>query len=214
MRPIDATVPPDPEVIRYMAREILARPDYRLKPLSDDDFALLRSLWNALKRIFGPLFRLFETLYDISPLLAFGYVVALLLIAAALIWHIIYTFRTALRGRAESHRYVGDADRGFDPAELEDRARRAAERQDYITAVRYLFQACLVRLEQAERRALRKGATNHEYLRRFQGAPAYEPLRRFVDIIDCKWYGQGRCELSDFDECRRAHAEILLQQGA
>jgi biopolymer transport protein ExbB/TolQ len=157
--------------------------------------------------------RLFDTLYAVSPLVAFAYVVALVVILVVLLWHIIYTFRAALRGRVEDRRYGGHQGRELQPAELEDRARHAAERQDYIAAVRYLFQACLLRLEQAEKRTLRKGATNHEYLRRFQGTPAYEPLHRFVDIIDCKWYGGGRCELSDFDECRRAHAEILLRQG-
>lgn len=214
MRSADATVSPSADVIRQTARDILARPDYRLKPLGSDDLAWLRWLWNVLKAVLAPLGRLFHTLWDVSPVLAIAYVVALVVVLVVLLWHIVYSFRVALHGRLDDRGYTGAEHRVVDPEELEARARQAAQRQDYITAVRWLFQACLLRLEPADRRALRRGATNHEYLRRFRGTAAYEPLRRFVVVIDFKWYGQGRCERADFDECQRAHAEILLQQGA
>jgi hypothetical protein len=214
MLAVEAPDAPSAEMIRDTAREILARPDYQLKPLGDADFALLRSIWDTLKWLLSPFSGLFDRLYAISPILAFAYVLTMVLVLVGLVWHIVYTFRVALRSRQEVRGYSGEAGRGLEPGELESHARLAAERQDYISAVRYLFQACLLRLEQRQRHPLRKSATNREYLRRFAGTPAYEPLLCFVDIIDSKWYGQGRCEMSDFEICRRAHAEILLGEGA
>lgn len=209
-----ATSSPDAETIRATTREILARPEYRLKAPRSGDLAWLQRMWEWIVAILRPFFNLFNALWAVSPVLAIAFFVVLVVTLVALLWHIVYTFRVALRERLDPGRYTAAASRPPDPADLEVRARQAAERQDYITAVRLLFLACLLRLEPAERRVLRKGATNHEYLRRFRNTPAYEPLGRFVDVIDFKWYGQGLCELADFDACRQAHAAILALRRA
>jgi len=91
---------------------------------------------------------------------------------------------------------------------LERQAAEAVSRGDFITAVRLLFAACLLRLELAEKRPFLAGTTNREHLRRHRDSPVFEPLRLFVEIIDTRWYGRGICGLEDFEACRAAHARI------
>ena len=70
--------------------------------------------------------------------------------------------------------------------------------------------ACLARLEQAEEKPFRPGATNREHLNRYRATPLYEWLARLVTIIDLKWYGSEPCLASDFAECRDAYERITL----
>ena len=94
------------------------------------------------------------------------------------------------------------------PETWERRAQEAFMNQEYIAAVRYLFRACLLRLERANKHRIRRGATNREYLRRYRETAAFEPLSRFVEVIDTKWYGGGSCVLEDYQDCAQAHSTI------
>ena len=94
------------------------------------------------------------------------------------------------------------------PKFLEQRSIEAAGTGDYILAIRLLFRAGVLRIEQAQKHALRRGVTNREILTRYQNTPIAEPLGLFVDMIDRKWYGDDVCIEMDYRNCTDAHATI------
>jgi len=126
----------------------------------------------------------------------------------AILAHLFYTFKAVLSQRTTT---VGSARlerKEQDPRVLERDAGEAAARGDYITAVRLLFRASLLRLEQQMNRKARPGLTNREWLRRYQHSTVHGALRLFVDTIDVKWYGGGSCSAADYEGCMQAHAVI------
>ena len=197
------TAMPDPETIRRTAQEVVYRPEFQIRPTHDSRF-----VWDLVWRILRPILRFFSRLWDISPVLAWAVVIGLSALAIALLVHIVYAFRTALVRRT----HLGDAlrqdSRKIDPIELERQAEDAAVREDFITAVRLLFRAALLRIAQTEKRELRPGTTNREYLRRYAQSKYAGSLQQFVDVIDAKWYGLGLCSAGDYQSCRRAHTAI------
>jgi hypothetical protein len=71
-----------------------------------------------------------------------------------------------------------------------------------------LFHACLLRLEQAEKRVFRAGTTSREHLRGHRDSPVFEPLKVFVETIETRWYGLGECGRQDYEACLAAHTQI------
>lgn len=206
---------PPPEVIRQTASEIVGRPAYELESVGPDVTSVFGSIFRFLGRILSPIGRLFEGLIDINPLFGWAVIIVLLLIAIALIVHIVLMFARAVRVRRRRFEGVLAAERAAEslPETWELRAREAFSQRDYIRAIRYLFRAGLLRLEAAQERSYRHGATNREYLRRFRDTPAGEPMRLFVDVIDCKWYGGESCLAEDYRQCADAHARICRVAG-
>jgi hypothetical protein len=200
---------PPPETIRQTAAEIVSRPEYELDRVGPDFGPLLERIGELLRRILRPAGRALGALFDISPVLGWTVSIALALLAVALIAHIVYTFVRAMRSRrlgAPTFTAVDELE--TQPQGWERRAREALERSDYIGAVRCLFRACLLRLELAHQRTLRRGATNREYLHRFRDTAAHDPMALFVETIDMKWYGGGACTEGDYRACSEAHAQI------
>ena len=92
--------------------------------------------------------------------------------------------------------------------EWERLADDAAERGEWIAAVRHLFRACLARLEERERRPFRRGTTNRGHLRRYRNAAFCEALEVLVLTIERKWYGDEACDAQDYAACRQAHSQV------
>lgn len=206
---VTATLP-DAETIRRTATEVIQRPDYLLEPESRVDELLLSLVRRAIDLFmwaFQWLFRLVEGLPEWLQWIIIG---GLILILIAIGAHFIYTVWSLLAS-AKRRRGVTVTLPAvvLDPANLERQSAEAAVRGDCSLAVRLLFRACLLRLEQAESRKLRGGTTNREVLRRHRHAPVYEPMKVFVEIIETKWYGMGECSSADYETCRLAHAELL-----
>jgi len=195
---------PSPEVIRQTASEVIQRPDYVFEPGADLSFIV-----RFIESVVRALMRMFERMYDISPFLAWFVVVFLFLTALGLFVHVIYTLRAALQGHRRS---VGIGETGEEGAEeperWEEKARAAAAAGDYIGAVRCLLRAGLLCLESARKRTVRRGQTNREYLRGFRETPAFEPLRRLVEVVDYKWYAGADCSPQDYEGGAQAYAEI------
>lgn len=208
-----AAAAPEPPTIRRTAQEIVQRPEYQLEPGEDHGLTLLGWLLDLFWWLMTPIRALFEALHAIWPPLAWLIIILLLVILVALVAHIVYTFKQALARRVPGRLDVGRDGAPPDPAALERQAREAASAGDYIGAVRLLFRASLVRLQQAERRPLRRGTTNRELLRRYQSSPIVEALRLFVEMIDRKWYGHETCTPTDYEECARAHEHIRRTAG-
>lgn len=199
---------PSPEAIRQTATEVLQRPDYVLQPGADLSFIVrfLQSLISALQRAF-------DSLYQVSPALAFATFIILSLVGLLLVVHVIYTLRTVLAG---PRRIAGATGMGEETVELpaawEQTARQSATQGDYLGAIRCLLRASLLHLEAARKKPLQRGQTNREYLRRFRSTPAFEPLRCLVEVVDLKWYGGAPCSKDDYDAGAQAYAQ--LQEAA
>ena len=206
---------PPPETIQKTAQEVLARPYYKLEVSPYEyDFSLLKPIVRFIGTILRPFQYAFAALRAISPVLAWIFIIVLCLLLAGLIAHIIYSFKVALAKR--KHRgglAAAQKEMADEPAEWEKKAGESAASGDYISALRYLFRACLLRLERAHKRPLRRGATNREYLGFFRKSSAYGPLSFFVEMIDYKWYGGDSCTLENYQEGKNAHLQILSLEG-
>jgi Domain of unknown function (DUF4129) len=198
-----ATTIPDADTIRRTAQEVVGRSEYQIRPVHNSRF-----LWELLERILGSIFRFFASLWDISPVLAWVVAIGLTLLLVVLIAHIGYTFWRVFVRRTQ----LVDAPqlelRQIDPVDLERKAEDAAVQNDFITAVRLLFRAALLRIARLEKRTFRPGTTNREYLRRYGQSEFTQPLTKFVEVIDAKWYGYEQCVAQDYQACRRAHSTI------
>lgn len=194
---------PDPQTIRRTAQEVVSRPEFQIRPTHNG-----RIVWDLIWRILEPIFRFFGKLWDISPALAWTVAIVLTIVLVGLIAHIAYTFQQAITRRAGLGGALRLDSRKIDPIELERQAEDAAVRQEFITAVRLLFRAALLRIAQQEKRELRPGTTNREYLRRYGQSAFAVPLQQFVEVIDAKWYGYDVCQAQDYQACRRAHSAI------
>ncbi len=194
----------DADAIRETAKQVLADPDYKLR--STETF---RRVWEWLLDLLRPILDFFDALYDFSPFLFFVMVAVLLIVVVALVVHIIYSFRVAMQRRGRASLYAElDETKGAKPETWEQRAQQAFEAGDYLHAIRFILHASLLRLEQARKSNLRRGATNREYLRRFQKTAAFEPLAEMVEITDSRWFGGIDCSRSDVETCFRAHQQI------
>jgi len=197
---------PSNDQLRSLAADITARPDYDLATRRAEVNWLLDLLLEVLGRLIAPLRWIYERTEGLPEFFRWLIIAALLVIIFALIAHIIYSVVQAVRGDRGGSRPPEGATRRVGPDEWERRAAEAAAAGDYIAAVRHLFRATLVRLEQSEKKPLRPGTTNRELLRRYRTrSEVVDGLRRFVDVIDRKWYGDEVCTASDYAECAAAH---------
>ncbi len=195
-----------PEQIREKAKEVLARPDYELEnPQHSESLGLLTRLFLWFLEKIAAFFHLLDGLPDG---LRWVIVIALTVLVVVLISHIILTFVRAFRGVPLRRSPKQQRELPAMPADLEQAAEEASARGDYIAAVRYLFAAAILRIERAQERPIRKGITNRELLRRYRATPLFEPLARFVAVIDAKWYGHDVCREEDFLSCRDEHTRI------
>ena len=200
---------PDADLVRRTAGEVVRRPEFQLVPKRDKSALIL-----YLLELVAKILKFLGQLWEISPVLACVIVVVLVAAIVALILHIGYTVKAAWAGETPAKATLANRRRQLDPEQIEREADEAARRQDYIAAVRLLFRAAVVRLEQAAGRTARPGTTNREYLSRYRAANFIDALRQFVEVIDAKWYGYGLCDADDYQRCRAAHALIRGAAGA
>ncbi len=199
---------PTTDEVRRTAEEVLSRPYYELDtPLR---ITAPNWLWELFRWMLQPLFWLLELTEGLPQFLRWVIVVVLSLIVIALIAHIGYSLMSAIRGTPHRKRAsTKPRQRVIDPAELEREADQAGGRGDHIGAIRLLFRASLLRLQQTEKRKFRPGFTNRDLLRRYRSSPLVDPLRRFVETIDAKWYGEEPCLEGDYVACREGHQQLL-----
>ncbi|MCP4511528.1 MAG: hypothetical protein GY826_34595, partial [Fuerstiella sp.] len=174
-----------PETIRQKAVEVVSRPDYQLDLGLDDE---TQGLWlTVLSWILKPIVWIYESLHGLPPVLQIIVVVILTVIMVALSTHIIWSFVNAIKGsKVEQLAGVQNRERHVDPRHLERSAELSAADGQYVEAMRLLFKAALIRIEQSEKRRLRVGITNRELLRRYQKSPLSGPLSQITDLIDRK----------------------------
>lgn len=192
------------ELIRQTAHEVLQNPDYEMHSLEGLSVAL-----EWLLDLLRPLIDFFDGLYGFSPILYYCFIALLFVVLAALIVHIVYSFKQAMKRRSRSshHLETGNALMTL-PGTWEKRAQDALDSDNYLEAVRFILTATLLRLEQARKGKLRRGATNREYLQRYRMSQVFAPLSEIVDITDSRWYGGIACTRADVEACLAAHQQV------
>lgn len=201
----EAMLPPEPELIRQTAAQVLAEGDYALSLYEPPYYDYVRSLADFFERLLRPISRFLGELHNLSPVAYYLVIIIMALALLLLLAHAYYSLRTAV-ARRKFAAYVPVADTSRkEPAYWESLAQQAAGNGDFITALRRLFMAGLLRLEGGK---LRKAATNREYLRRYRQSKARQPLEAFVRLIDYKWYGGRECLREDWEEGQNAYRAI------
>jgi hypothetical protein len=213
--PVPSVLPP-PDEIRRVAAEVISRRDYSLGEVNSEPSAFSKWLGGFLEDLFRPVASGFDALDAISPVLSWVVAILICAIVILLLIRICFVIKAAVaRRKANSMQITYDDDNEISegPEAWELRSRQAAVQGDYISALRYLFRAGLLRLEQAHKRKPRKGATNREYLRFYRNRPSSEPLTLFVQTIDLCWYGDRSCSRQDYMLGIKAHAHICQLAG-
>src|SRR5690606_6856885 len=168
-----------------------------------------------IRQLLRPFVWLFNAMEGFPDPLRWVIVIALFLLLIALLGHIFYTVFSVLRPPARKTSLV-DVARGneLQPADFEKLADEAAADRDYIGAVRCLFRAALVGLQQREQKRLRPGITNREILSRLRDARLIEAMRLFVETIDAGWYGRQPCGEGEYRRCLAAYQELRVPSEA
>ncbi len=201
---------PDEAALRDKVRDVLSRPDYHTERSANDAQWILELFFKVLGWVIKPLRWLFELTEGLPSFLRWVIVALLVVVLVALLAHIFYTLFRALGGEQRQSLSLELPQSPLTTAkEWERLADDAAARGDWIAAVRYLFRACLARLEERERRPFRRGTTNRGHLRRYRNAPFCESLEVLVVTIERKWYGDEACEAQDYEACRQAHSRVI-----
>ena len=212
-----AVLPPS-DAIREKVAEVLARPEFQVKPESAeaafDTFAIMLKV---IGWILKPFIWVLEMTEGLPAVLRWSIVGGLFVLLVLLVVHLGITITRAMRGPVRDKLVkAAEAVTQLDPQHFESRAEQAALRGEWVDAMRFLFRASLLRLESREKRRFRVGTTNREHLRRYRGTPLFSPIQALVDLIDRKWYRGEDSSAEDFEACRQAHAEIctLMRGGA
>lgn len=202
---MNSLLPPD--VVRRKAQEIVSRPEYQVdQGLNEESQALWMTI---LLWLLKPLFWIFESLEGLPTPIRILVVILLSAALIVLVVHMIWSFASAVRGSRIDRLSAGRTrEQQVDPVRLEKEAETAAVEGRYLEAVRHLFKAALVRIEQSDSRKMRVGITNRELLRRYQKTPLLAPLSEMVEVVDRKWYGTEVCDMSDYQSCRMQHSSI------
>ena len=208
------------EQLRSTARDVLSQAHYQTGdvPEPPEGFAFfLRVLGQWLMKA---LRWLFDMTAGLPEFLRWVIVIGLVLVLVALFLHMAWTLFQAMTGGRQSRHGVvlslDEADVQLSVSELERAADLAVQQGELIEAVRFLFRASLVRLADREKKRLRRGTTDRQYLRHFRGTSVASPLHVFVTTLELKWYGDSPCESQDYDDCREAYRQIssLLPGGS
>lgn len=202
--------PPTPEALREAAASIVAGPDYRLDQQQSHSRWLEEFLLTLIEWVIKPLRWLFDLTEGLPDFLRWLIVAGLTLVAIGLIYHMVYSLTSALRRPKSTSSFgVANRHRGLSAEEFEQLASDALIKGHHVTAIRYLFQASVTRIENSLKQKHRPGTTNRDLLRTFQKwPPISNSLKHFVDVIDRKWYGDEACTESDYAGCHVAYTEV------
>jgi hypothetical protein len=197
-----AAASPTDDEIRHQLHDILARPEYSIKPRENLLLRLLETIGDALGWLYG--------LRHENPalfwVLIVGCTTLLLLVAAHLVW----TLRRILFARAGS---PGSAEteekrQRLSQACWEEAGRRATKR-DFTEAIRFLFLALVYRFDESGRVLFQQAATNREYLALFADRPQLQAqLKVFVDTLDEYWYGQHPTQEQQYQDCLALYGRV------
>lgn len=193
------------ERVRELAHTILTRREYaRFRPLDPE-------LLGSLTRWLADAVRWLADLYDVSPLLWYALFVSLLLASAALLGHVVWTVRVALRASPPA---PPRAPREEGPR-FEREAERLAAAGRLLEAAHAMHLACIERLLRAGALELRRHEANRTLRRRIASAGLAPAQRgeflRLLDALEARWFRDpaprgGDAEL--FERWRALHGRL------
>lgn len=192
-----------PEEIRETLEEILSASDY---DYLREETSILKKYAEELSRIVE---EFFAGLSEAHPTLYWLIVTLLLAILILLIWHISYTFRTALKEKARPLPW-GITESGSPSSRaLRRRAEDAAAQGRHLEAVRLLLRAAVRLAEERLDCGSLKGRTNREVLgmaSSLEGMRA--PFMELIQTVEGIWYGRRFAGPDDYELCRRLSNEL------
>jgi hypothetical protein len=170
------------ERVRELAHTILTRREYaRFRPLDPE-------LVGRFTRWLADAIRWLADLYEVSPLLWYALFFSLLLVSAALLAHVVWTVRVALRAPAPA---TPRAEREERPR-FDREAERLAAAGRLLEAAHAMHLACIERLLRSGALELRRHEANRT-LRRRLAAAALAPAQRgeflrLLDALEARWF--------------------------
>ncbi|MCG9895536.1 MAG: hypothetical protein MH204_08680 [Fimbriimonadaceae bacterium] len=224
---LDASAQASAEDSRSAAQAIVAEPGYRTKPNDPREgnfiqraFAEVgRAIVDGLAALFGGDDR---TTPDFNPSAAAAWgdaiirIMQFLLIAAVVIFAAVFLWKFRMgplrRRRAGGLLEDDEPDRSAD--EWLGEADRLAAAGRHREAVRGLFLASLLRLDEAKIASFRRGETNWEHCRRIMDSrsrPESLEFRSITREFDRIWYGMKVKGQPDVDRFRSFYQELLVQ---
>ncbi|GHV19939.1 hypothetical protein AGMMS49959_06170 [Planctomycetales bacterium] len=202
---------PDNEIIAATAQTVLRDPQYATAA-QPEAMLFSRYLAQALDAVFNrlrPWLEQAQAFSENSPTLYYVAVGVCLLLLFGIGADLVYSLYLAARRRRVELSLTASGE--CTAADYLATAQEAAERGDYLTSLRAVFQATLWRLDNGK---IQPAATNRQYLRRFARTAAETPLRALVNLLDRKWYGGEPCARADWQTAQAAAAEIAAYIAA
>jgi len=193
------------ERIRELAHAILSRREYaRFRPF--DAELMLRFL-----RWLEDGMRWLSNLYEVSPLLWYALFVSLLLASAALLAHVVWTVRAALRASAPAPpRRAREEGPHFDRE-----AEQLAAAGRLLEAAHAMHLACIERLLRSGTLELRRHEANPTLRQRLAAAPLAPAQRgeflRLLDALEARWFRDPTPRVRDaelFEGWRALHRRL------
>jgi hypothetical protein len=193
------------ERARQLAHEILSRPEYaRFRPFDSDAF---QYLFDQLRALFTWL----STLYVESPALWYALFTSLLLVSLALLGHVVWSIRVALRaGPPAPARRPGER-----PPDFALEAERLAAGGHLLEAAHAMHLACIERLLRTRAFELRRHDPNRTLRRRVAAAALVPELKgdftRLLDQLEARWFRDPAPQPRDrdlFEAWRSLHARL------
>jgi preprotein translocase subunit SecG len=207
--------PAPPQVRKQQLGAILASPEF-----SRSDLGILERLGRAVRRATGGLFeRVFggirgsgKEAENLSVLLAVLVVLFFVILLA-------YVLAGAAQRRAFLRPAPQDSSGAWagpdSAAAALEQAAGLASSGDFRSAIRLVYLAVLLKLDEREMIRFDRTGTNWEYLSRLVGRPEiYGPLRPVTVMFDRKWYGREPAAESDYRSFLDAYGHVERAGGS
>ena len=196
---------PNALMLRSTLATILARPEY-----APVEATWLQKIFDFFRRIGmwlaqhlhggGALGHLMET----APVLAWTIVASLLIVLAAILYHIYRGLQQVFGPRRAKPRKTGDLPPAIttSPRTLRDMAEASAGKGDFEQALRYLYMAILRHFDRTGVLPYQRARTNWEYVDALRGNPDliadFQPLTLTVDRVI---YGRAPADAAAYATC-------------
>jgi hypothetical protein len=179
---------------------LLAQPPYA-RPPESQAWRWLTDFLDWLVRVVEVILRPLGRATGMGDTIALLFGLLGLLLLLGVVVYLVRGLRRSVVAEARASEY--DPEANLTARQALDQAAGLARSGDYRTAVRYLYIAALLRLD--ERRLLRydRALTNREYLERVRDQPELRAaLAPIVDVFDRVWYGHDELDSDAFEEYR------------
>ena len=212
-----------PEQIKADLDRILADPEFQTTTETHDDSAYTRFLkwlseeWGKFLKWLGGLFKFRMGTGSVGGGgLQWIFIILFGLLAAWLIYKLTKAYLANRKEKAQAEHTVFDFDELVEPIEREPdvwlrQAQEFADAGDYRKALRAVYVAVLMGLDQAQIIGFARARTNGEYartLRRKNLPVLHDILRPLTDLFEPRWYSDEPTTESDYQDSRKAYKQM------